>query len=120
MINFCDHSPRLVFTFLNIFTYANNSIFTPLNFICLEIFYGFSNRQFYTIFISKATKYIVSSTSFFQCFYLKVKWENVYITSFVLPNYYDNKKDDNEYENSSNCFPNDLITLTAFSFWKEK
>ena len=60
------------------------------------------------------------SGHFFQCFYLKVKWENVYITSFVLPNYYDNKKDDNEYENSSNRFPNDLITLTAFSFWKEK
>lgn len=29
----------------------------------------------------------------------------------MLPNYYDNKKDDNEYENSSNCYPNDLITV---------
>ena len=69
MINFCDHSPRLVFTSLNIFTYANNSIFTPLNFICLEIFYGISNRQFYTIFISRATKYIVSSTSWADIFF---------------------------------------------------
>ena len=60
------------------------------------------------------------SEHFLKCFYLQVKWENFYITSFVLPNYYDDKKDDNEYENSSNCFPNDLITLTAFSFWKEK
>ena len=43
----------------------------------------------------------------------------VYITSFVLPNYIDYKKDVNEYQNSSNCFPDDLITLAAFSICEE-
>ena len=43
----------------------------------------------------------------------------LYITSFVLPNYIDYKKDVNEYQNSSNCFPDDLITLAAFSICEE-
>ena len=37
------------------------------------------------------------------------------ITSLLLPNYHDYKKDINENENTSNCFPDDLITLAAFS-----
>ena len=43
----------------------------------------------------------------------------VYITSFVLPNYIDYKKDVHEYQNSSNCFPDDLITLAGFSICEE-
>ena len=49
-----------------------------------------------------------------------------FITSLLLPNYHDYKKDINENENSSKCFPNDLITLAAFSIceqnheWKVK
>ena len=46
---------------------------------------------------------------------VRVKKEVPYITSLLLPNYYDYKKDINENENSSNCFPDDLITLAAFS-----
>ena len=37
----------------------------------------------------------------------------------MLPNYIDYKKDVNEYQNSSNCFPDDLITLAAFSICEE-
>ena len=36
------------------------------------------------------------------------------ITSLVLPNYHDYKKDINENENTSNCFPDDLIIQAAF------
>ena len=46
---------------------------------------------------------------------VRVKKKRFSITSLLLPNYHDYKKDINEKENSSNCFPNDLITLAAFS-----
>ena len=42
-----------------------------------------------------------------------------FVTSLVLPNYHNDKKDVNENENSSHCFPDDLITLTAFSICEE-
>ena len=35
------------------------------------------------------------------------------ITSLVLPNYHDYKKGINENENTSNCFPGDLIIRAA-------
>ena len=46
---------------------------------------------------------------------VRVKKKRFSITSLLLPNYHDYKKDINENENSSNCFPDDLITLAASS-----
>ena len=52
---------------------------------------------------------------------IKSEWKGLKsnITSFVLPNYKDYKKNVNECQNSSNCFPDDLITLAAFSICEE-
>ena len=49
----------------------------------------------------------------------RVKREKFYVTSLVLPNYHSYKKDVNEYKNSSHSFPDDFITLAAFSICKE-
>ena len=49
----------------------------------------------------------------------RVKGEKFYVTSLVLPNYNTNKKDVNEYKNSSHCFPDYFITLATFSICKE-
>ena len=48
-----------------------------------------------------------------------VKREKFDVTYLVLPNYHSYKKDVNEYKNSSHCFPDDFITLAAFSICKE-
>lgn len=47
------------------------------------------------------------------------KREKIDVTPLVLPNYHSNKKDVNEYKNSSHCFPDDFIALAAFSICKE-
>ena len=49
----------------------------------------------------------------------RVKRKKFYVTSLVLPNYHAYKKDVNGYKNSSHCFPDDFITLAAFSICKE-
>ena len=41
------------------------------------------------------------------------------MVTLFLPNYHNYKKNVNENENSSHCFPDDLITLTAFSICEE-